>query len=610
MMRKRERSNIAHVLEDSFCIVVLAAMSVLPLVHVVSREWLGSGFAGSILIVQHMTMWISFLGAALAARSDRLLALSTSEFLPARYRGVCSIAVGVVSVAITSLLGVASLQLVAIDRSFGDIAAWGVPIWVFTAVMPIAFAMILLRLIWHASSSWRGRVIAATGCLFAALFFVVPDASAQQLLMPLGAMILAAMVLGMPIYAALGGAALLLFWAEGTPISAVPGEAYRMSTSAMLPAIPLFTLAGYLLAEGGSSKRLLRLFSALVGWMPGGIAIVVTLVLAFFTPLTGASGITILAMGGLLLPMLVRSGYSETHSLGLVTVSGSIGIFFPPSLPVILYAFYADLELNTLFLAGLLPGLLLIAAVGAWGALRGSERALSRTQFDARELRAALWEAKWEVLLPIVIVGGIFGGYATLVEASAITVLYAMIVEFVVFKELSWRHDLRRIMVESATMIGGFMIILSVALGLTNYLIIAQIPSAVLEWVSEIIESPYVFLLTLNLFLIVVGALMDIYSAIIVIVPLIAPMAAAYGINPTHLAIVFLANMQLGYLMPPMGENLFLSAYRFEQPLTRLYRCVLPFVAVILAVVLVVTYVPALTLWALDVLNDALPALR
>jgi len=601
-MNKPGPLRLSHLLEDWTCVFILVAMSALPLAQIIGREWLGGGLSGSILVVQHMTMWISFLGAALAARSNRLLALSTSRFLPEVWRDTVNIAAALLGVVITALLCYASLQLVSIDRSFGDTTAWGIPIWIFTAVMPVAFAVIIPRLVWYASDAWPGRAIAAAGLVIAAAFFWVPAAGAAQLVVPLGVVIVLGTVLGMPIYAALGGAALLLFWAEGTPVSAVPGEAYRMSTSALLPAIPLFTLAGYLLAEGGSSRRLLRFFSALVGWMPGGIAIVVTLVLAFFTPLTGASGITILAMGGLLLPMLVQSGYKESHSLGLVTVSGSIGVFFPPSLPVILYAYYAELDLNSLFIAGVVPGVLLIVAVGSWGALRGAEAGLVRKTFDARELSVALWEAKWEVLLPIVILAGIFGGYTTLVEASALTVFYALTVECVVFKELNLR-DLKRIAIESSAMIGGFMIILSVALGLTNYLIIAQIPMHVLAWVSEVIESPYVFLLMLNIFLIVVGALMDIYSAIIVIVPLIVPLAAAYGINPVHLAIVFLANMQLGYLMPPMGENLFLAAYRFDRPLATLYRCVLPFVAVIFGVVLIVTYVPALTLWLVEVVQ-------
>jgi tripartite ATP-independent transporter DctM subunit len=405
----------------------------------------------------------------------------------------------------------------------------------------------------------------------------------------------------MPIYTTIGGLALLLFWDEGTPISAVPGETYRMSTSPMLPAIPLFTLAGYILAAGGSSRRLLRLCSALVGWMPGGLAIVITLVLAFFTPLTGASGITILAMGGLLLPMLLEARYSERHAVGLVTVSGSIGVLFPPSLPVILYAYYAKLSLDRLFIAGLLPGIVLVAVVAAWGAWRGWLGGATRTPFQGRELGSALWAAKWEILLPIVVLTSLFGGFATLVEAAALTVLYALVVECLVCRELRVARDLVHVAIESATMVGGFMIILGVALGLTNYLIIAQIPMQALEWVQEFIHSPYLFLLALNVLLIMVGALMDIYSAIIVIVPLIAPMAAAYDLDPVHLGIIFLANMQLGYLTPPMGENLFLSAYRFNQPLARIYRSTLPYVVILLLAVLLITYVPPITLWLLGV---------
>ncbi|MGD8339763.1 MAG: TRAP transporter large permease subunit, partial [Gammaproteobacteria bacterium] len=300
-----------------------------------------------------------------------------------------------------------------------------------------------------------------------------------------------------------------------------------------------------------------------------------------------------------LLPMLVKSGYSETNALGLVTVSGSVGVLFPPSLPVILYAYYAEISLDQLFIAGILPGILLVAAVAAWAAWRGVRGGATRTPFDAAELGAAIWRAKWEILLPGIILFGIFGGFATLVEAAALTVLYAVCLECVVFRELKLR-DISGVATQSATMIGGFMIILSVALGLTNYLIIAQVPMHLLDSVRAAIDSPWVFLLLLNLFLIVVGAMMDIYSAIIVVVPLITPMAAAYGIHPAHLGIIFLANMELGYLMPPMGENLFLSAYRFDKPLGFLYRCVLPFVGVIAIVVLVVTYLPIVTLWLID----------
>lgn len=597
-MTQPETAPLRHRLEDGVCVVVFGVMGVLPLVEVVAREGFGMGLAGSIPIVQHMTLTISFLGAALAARTGRLLALSTGAFLPARWRSVAETMQAFVSVAVTTLLAFASAQLVGIDRTYGDIAAWGIPIWIFTAVMPIGFVLIAVRLALCASSTRIGAMIAALGCVVPLVFLLGLGPDNTALVSVLGVIIIAATLLGMPIYAALGGAALLLFWQEGTPISAVPGEAYRMSTSPMLPAIPLFTLAGYVLAAGGSSQRLLRLFSAAVGWMPGGLAVVVTLVLAFFTPLTGASGVTILAMGGVLLPMLMRSRYTEANALGLVTVSGSIGVLFPPSLPVILYAYYAEIDLDEMFIAGLIPGILLVIAVAAWAAWRGVAGGATRTTFDGRELGGALWHAKWDVLLPGVVLLGIFGGFATLVEAAALTVLYALVLECVVFKELPWR-EVVRVGVESAAMIGGFMIILSVALGLTNYLIIAQIPMQVLEWVRAAIESPYVFLLLLNLLLIVVGAAMDIYSAIIVVVPLIAPMAMVYGIHPVHLGIVFLANMQLGYLMPPMGENLFLSAYRFNKPLAELYRYVLPYVGIIAVVVLIITFVPAFTLWLL-----------
>lgn len=589
-----------HKTENALAISVLALMSLLPLVEIVGRQWFGGGIPGSIPIVQHLMLWITFLGAALAARSDRLLALSTATFLPEDWQRRVGIFTSVLAVAVTGTLFIASLQLVQIDREWGDEVAWGVPVWVISTVMPLGFALITGRLIKHATTHLGGRLLVALGLLVPIIFATELLPQSTAVVLPLGLILLIGTALGMPIYSVIAGAALLLFWEEGTPISAVPGESYRMSTSPMLPAIPLFTLAGYILAEGGSHKRLLRFFSAIVGWMPGGLAVVTTVVLAFFTPLTGASGITILAMGGLLLPMLMNAGYPEKTSTGLVTVSGSIGVLFPPSLPVILYAYYAELSLDSFFIGGALPGVLLVIVVAAWGAYKGWFSGAARTEFSFKELGAAFWEAKWEVFLPVVALVGIFGGFATLVEASALMVAYAILIECVIFREVSIRYDLPRVVIESATMVGGFMIILGVALGLTNYLIIAQVPVHALAWAQEYIESPIVFLLALNGLLIIVGALMDIYSAIIVIVPLITPIAAAYGIHPIHLGVIFMANMQLGYLMPPMGENLFLSAYRFNKPLTEIYVSTLPYVVILLVAVLLITYVPWLTLWLVE----------
>ena len=300
--------------------------------------------------------------------------------------------------------------------------------------------------------------------------------------------------------------------------------------------------------------------------------------------------------------MLVKDQYPEKFSIGLVTVAGSIGLLLPPSLPVILYAVTSKISVVELFVGGLLPGFLLILLVAGWGVRQGLLNRTPRRPFLAGEALAALWEAKWELLLPVVVLVGIFGGFTTLVEAAALTVLYAFIVECFVYKDLRVGRDIGRITVESATLVGGFLIILGVALGLTNYLVDAQIPMHVLAWVQTHIESPLVFLLALNLFLLIVGALMDIYSAIFVVVPLIAPIGIAFGIDPVHLGIIFLANLELGYLTPPVGLNLFLASYRFGAPLTTLFRSVLPFWLLLLLGVLLITYLPIMTLALVDLL--------
>lgn len=591
----RGTSRVAR-FEDSCSVAVFLVLVLLPLFELTSRELLGANLPGGTSAVQYLTLWITFLGAALAARSGRLLALATTSLLSERLQAFARLIVGFAAVAVAGVLTLASLELIGVDLRFGATAVWGIPVWCVSLVMPFAFAAIAWRAVQHASERFRYRLVVMLGLLVPVVFALVPESGTSLALWPTGLALVLATALGLPIYAALGGAALLFGWADGAPLSSVPGESYRLSTSPLLPAIPLFTLGGYILSTGSASQRLLRLFSALVGWVPGGLAIVVVLLLAFFTPLTGASGITIVAMGGLLLPMLVKGGYTNRNAIGIITVSGSIGIFIPPSLPVILYAFYADVALEELFIAGAIPGLALMAGVAGWGAVRGWLSGAGRTPFSAGELRAALWEARWEIAMPIVLLGAMFAGLATLVETAALMVAYTLFIGRVVHRELTFARDLPGIVVQSATLVGGFMIILGVALALTNYLTLTQVPTRLLAWVQTFISSPYAFLLALNLFLIVVGALMDIYSAIIVVVPLLVPMIAAYGLNPLHVGVVFLANMQLGYLMPPMGENLFLSAYRFDATLPSIYRAALPYVAILLAVVLVITYWPALTL--------------
>jgi tripartite ATP-independent transporter DctM subunit len=551
-------------------------------------------------MVEHLTLWVALLGAALAARAQRLLALSTATFLPSWLKGSAGVISGFLGAAIGSALFWASIELVRVERDAVSEVALGIPVWVAMLVLPLGFALIALRLVWYSAESWQGRAIAAIGLVILPTLGLLPHLEDLGILLPASLVIVLGLMLGLPIFAAIGGLALLFFWSEGIPAASVPGEAYRLTASPMLPAVPLFTLAGYILSEGGASRRLLRLLTAFVGWMPGGLAVATTLVLAFFTPLTGASGVTILSMGGLLLPVLVRAKYPERPSIGLVTVSGSIGLLLPPSLPVILYGVTSSVSIKELFIGGAVPGLLLILLVAAWGVRVGTRSEAVRTPFDVREARGALWEAKWELLLPVAIMGSYFGGLATLVEAAALSVVLALLLECVIHRELSLVRDIPKVFVECATLVGGFLIILGAALAFTTHLILAEVPMHALALVQTYIESPLVFLLALNVFLLIVGGLMDIYSAIFVVVPLITPMAAAYGIDPLHLGIIFLANLELGYLTPPMGENLFLSAYRFDQPLPTLFRSTLPFWVLLLIGVLLITYVPALTLWPVE----------
>jgi tripartite ATP-independent transporter DctM subunit len=581
-------------------VLAMAAMALLPVVEILSRRFVGRGLPGTAPVVQHLTLVVAFLGAALAAQSNRLLALSTATFLPERWRARVRVFTSALTVAITTVLFWASVQLVRAERDAGSELVVGIPTWVVVCIMPAGLATVVLRVIWHAAQRPLERTIAGLGLLLPALFYFIP---LDRVAVPGAVLILIATALGLPIFATLGGLALLFFWSEGTPIASVTVEAYRLSASPLLPAIPLFTLAGYFLAESNASQRLVRVFRALIGWMPGGPAVLTTVVFAFFTSFTGASGITILSLGGLLFPVLLKSRFPERFSLGLITASGSIGLLFPPSLPIILYGVYAQTRIDHLFIGGFLPGLLLLLLISGFGVWQGAAIGAERTPFTFREVRRAAWEAKWELLLPVIVLVGIFGGFATLVEAAALTAVWAAVVEFFVYRDLDLGRDTGRVVIECVTLVGGVLLILGMALGFTNYLIDAQIPTRALSWVQAHIESRLLFLLALNGFLLIVGCLLDIYSAILVVVPLIAPMAVAFGVDPVHMGVIFLANLQLGYLTPPIGMNLFLSAYRFNVPLARVCRDALPFLLILAVGVLLITYVPVLTLGLLELVR-------
>jgi tripartite ATP-independent transporter DctM subunit len=578
---------------------MLLTMVVLPLVEIVWRLLFKSGIPASGPIVRNLTLWVGFLGAAVAAREGRMLALATGQLIPeGRLREAASVFAATVAAIVSAMLAWASAEMVLVDRGAGMEIGAGIKEWWAEAMLPIAFTLIAVRVALLASKRWPGRVVALLGV--AAGFWLGWKEEALLFGGPAWiaiAIIVAAVVLGAPLFVGLGGAALALFLGESVPSMAIPAETYRLAVNPSLAAIPLFTLAGFALAEGKqASQRLLRLFRAFFGWIPGGTAAVTAVLCAFFTVLTGGSGVTILAVGGLLLPALVADGYRDKFALGLVTAAGSNGLLWPPALPLILYSIAAEIPYQDLFIAGAVPGLIMLGMLVTWGVREGRLAKVMRVPFDGKEAAAALWEAKWEVLIPVIVLGVIFSGIATIVESAALVALYTLVTQCFIHRDLSIRRDLIRVLQLTALTVGGVLVILGVAVGLTNYLVDAQVAARVTQWAQETIHSKFVFLLALNGLLILVGALMDIFSAIFVVVPLILPIGLAFGIDPVHLGIIFIANAELGYLMPPVGENLFYSSFRFGRPLWEVARASVPFIIMMTIGVLLITYVPALTL--------------
>ena len=420
------------------------------------------------------------------------------------------------------------------------------------------------------------------------------------------ALLIIMLLLGSPLFAVILAATLLGFYQADVDLSVIAAEIYRIADTPLLVALPLFTLSGYLLSESQTSQRLLRLTKAWFGWMPFGLAIISLITCALFTAFTGASGVTIVALGALLLPVLLQEGYDAKFSLGLVTTTGCLGLLLPPSVPLILYGVIVQqinigekFTLQELFLAGLLPSLLMIALLAIWAIWANRRVKLDKTPFAWHEAGASLKAIAWELPLPAFIIGGLFGGVLAISEVAAVTALYVLIIEVFVYKEIGFA-SLSKVINEAMQMLGGILLILGVSMAFTNYLIDAEIPMRLFEWISAHIDSKFSFLLLLNLFLLLLGAILDIFSALVIMVPLIVPIAVNYGVHPIHLGIVFLANMQIGYLTPPVGMDLFIASYRFNKSITELYRATLPFMLVLLLAVLIITYVPWLSTWFLS----------
>jgi tripartite ATP-independent transporter DctM subunit len=597
-------SRLATRIEDAVAASALVVMTVIPLLEIVLRRAFGVGIPGAGPIVQHLVLWVGFLGAAIAAREGRLLSLATGSLVPEGWpRRTAALIAAIVGSAVSIVLAIAAVEFVQSERGVGSSFGAGIPTWVAELVLPVGFVLIGVRLAWRASDRWQGRLIAATGLLLGAYVGTHPALLEGRSAVPGLGLVLLGAAFGAPIFAILGGAAIVLFMVDGVTPAAILIETYSLSVSPTLAAIPLFTLTGFLLAEGRASERLLRVFRALFGWIPGGTAVVCAVLCSFFTAFTGGSGITILALGGILFPALLKDGYRERFSLGLLTASGSLGLLLPPSLPLMLYGVVAQMPIEDLFIGGLLPGVLLTTMVALWGMREGIVSGAGRQVFTWREAGAALWAAKWELLMPVVVIVALFSGLATSVEAAALTAAYALFTQSLVHADLSIRRDLLRVFAECVGLIGGVLVILGVAVGLTSWLVGAQVPMHLVEITRAHIESRFVFLLALNVFLILVGCLMEIFPAIVVVVPLIVPLGNAFGVHPVHLGIIFIANLELGYLTPLVGLNILLASYRFKRPVLEVARAALPMAGILGIGVLVITYVPALTLGLLRMLG-------
>jgi tripartite ATP-independent transporter DctM subunit len=581
---------------EGLLIAAFLVLALLPMIDLVGRPLGRFHIPGSASYIQLLTFFLTFLGGLAATASGEHLQLSTAILLgDGKLRRAGDFLANTAAATVSAVLAYAAVRVVLADRMLGARLPFGVPEWLGEVVMPVALGVMAVLYFTKSWGSWRGRLGALAVALGVFALGLAPELG-RHAVWPCAVLLVAATLVGSPVFVAMGGLAALFFFRDGTPVSAVTAEIYRLIASPTLPAIPLLTACGYVLAESHAAVRLVRFFRALVGWMPGGVAVLVAAVCAVFTAFTGGSGVTIIALGGLVYPILREDGYPEGFSLGLVTAAGSLGLLFPPSLPVILYSVVSKVPADQLFLAGLLPGSILVVIVALYGITVGRRVKASRQAFSAREALAATWDAKWELSIPVAMIALFTSGVASLLETAAFAVIYTIVVACFIHRDLTIGHGLPRALLRGSAMIGAVLILLSCALGMTGYLIEAQIPDRLLASVQAHIHSPLLFLLVLNVVLLVLGSVLEVFSAIIILTPLIVPLGVAYGINPIHLGVIFLANLELGFLFPPVGLNLFLSSSRFGKPMTQLYRHVLPFLAILGGGVLLITYVPELSL--------------
>ena len=577
----------------------LMLMVLIPAIEILMRPWMGRGIENAPVLVQHLGLVLTMWGALAAERHGHLTTLAggvRSNATGTGQRAWALLLANGLSALVCGMLAMSSWRLVDSEREVAQVLAYGLPTWWVQASMPLGFALLGLKLGARCAPSLALRALLGLGLPLCGVALVAAFDGTAQPLWPAALLLVMALLAGAPIFAVLGGLALALFWQEGMPLASVALSHYQITVNPSLPALPLFTLAGLIFARTGAAQRLGNLFVAMMGQGTRGTVLATAVLCSCFTAFTGGSGVTILALGGLLLPLLLKAGYPENRGISLVTSASALGVLLAPSVPLIMYAIIARVPINTMFLAGLVPALVMVAFLLIFGgylrpvSARGSDPvALPVTARPA--LGPAIWAAKWEILAPVVAIGTLVTGLATPTESAAVTALYAILTQALGHRELGWRL-LGKCLSESAQIIGGVLLILGMALALTNYLIDAGIPDAAIEAVQTAIPNKFVFMVALTLFLLLAGALMEIFAAIVVLVPLLLPVVMSYGVDPVHFGIVFLAAMEMGFLCPPAGMNIYFSAAMFGKPVREVAVAVLPALLAIFLGTLAIASVP------------------
>ncbi len=572
--------------------IALALMALIPLVEILSRPMMGKGIDNAPVVVQHLGLLMAMAGAIAAERFGHLTSLGVvaPRFYVLGQFGAATVG---------GVLTWASAQLVISEMSAEQILAYGMPVWWFQAAMPMGFAILSMKLGARCGQTWSLRLVCAVAApLLGAVLAFHWDGEALPL-WPWFILFAVLLAFGAPIFTLMGGLGLALFWQDGLPLASIALSHYQITVNPSLPALPLFTLAGLIFAATGAARRLGAVFVDLFGGGQTGTVIAATVLCSCFTAFTGGSGVTILALGGLLLPLLQGVGYAQGRSISLITSASALGVLLAPSVPLIMYAIIARVPINTMFLAGLVPAIVMVGCLLVFGGyLRGGQAATPNTaaaQFSFARLKSSAWHAKWELLAPAVAIGSLASGFATPTESAALTAIYAVLTQYFAHRELDAK-SLRECLSQATQIIGGVMLILGMALGLTNYLVDAGIPDLATEWVQSVTQNKWLFLLALNVFLFAAGALMEIYAAIVVLVPLLLPLAVSYGIDPVHFGIIFLANMEMGFLCPPAGMNIYFASAVFKQPIRMVAISVMPALVAIFTGTLLISWLPLLAM--------------